>query len=93
VDEITQTGVGTYRTTEVAHYIGGLGVGTPGYTFQDVCNVITVPMQDLLDYYSNDVFGHLPGSVDPATGVIHTFYTVTFAAGNRTYDCTYTPVP
>jgi len=93
VDEITQTGVGTYRTSEVAHYIGGLGVGTPGYTFEDVCNVITVPMQDLLDYYSNDVYGHLPGSVDPATGVLHIFYTVTFAAGNRTYDCTYTPVP
>lgn len=93
VDVITQTGVGEYRTTEVAHYIGGLGVGTPGYTFLDVCNVITVPNQNLVDYYSNEVFGHLPGSVDPATGVIHTFYTVTFAAGNRTYDCTYTPVP
>jgi hypothetical protein len=93
VDEITQTGVGTYRTTEVAHYIGGLGVGTNGYTFVDVCNVITVPNQNLVDYYSNEVFGHLPGSVDPATGVIHTYYTVTFAAGNRTYDCTYTPVP
>lgn len=93
VDVITQTGVGEYRTTEVAHYIGGLGVGTPGYTFLDVCNVITVPNQNLVDYYSNEVFGHLPGSVDPATGVIRTFYTVTFAAGNRTYDCTYTPVP
>jgi len=93
VDEITQTGVGEYRTTEVAHYIGGLGVGTNGYTFLDVCNVITVPNQNLVDYYSNEVFGHLPGSVDPATGVIHTYYTVTFAAGNRTYDCTYTPIP
>ena len=93
VDVITQTGTGEYRTTEVAHYIGGLGVGTNGYTFLDVCNVITVPNQNLVDYYSNEVFGHLPGSVDPATGVIHTYYTVTFAAGNRTYDCTYTPVP
>ncbi|MRR22401.1 hypothetical protein EG830_05405 [bacterium] len=93
VDEITQTGVGEYRTTEVAHYIGGLGVGTPGYTFLDVCNVITVPNQNLVDYYSNEVFGHLPGSVDPATGVIKTYYTVTFAAGNRTYETTYTPIP
>lgn len=93
VDVITQTGVGEYRTTEVAHYIGGLGVGTPGYTFVDVCNVVTVPNQYLLDYYSNEVFGHLPGSVDPATGVIKTFYTVTFAAGNRTYETTYTPIP
>lgn len=93
VDVITQTGTGEYRTTEVAHYIGGLGVGTNGYTFLDVCNVITVPNQNLVDYYSNEVFGHKPGSVDPATGVIHTYYTVTFAAGNRTYDCTYTPVP
>ncbi|MCK7534189.1 MAG: hypothetical protein MZV63_25785 [Marinilabiliales bacterium] len=79
VDVITETGTGEYRTSEVAHYIGGLGVGTPGYTFLDVCNVITVPNQTLLDYYSNEVFGHLPGSVDPATGVIRVFYTVTFA--------------
>jgi len=93
VDVITETGTGEYRTSEVAHYIGGLGVGTPGYTFLDVCNVITVPNQTLLDYYSNEVFGHLPGSVNPATGVIQVFYTVTFAAGNRTYDCTYTPIP
>ncbi len=55
--------------------------------------MVTVPNQYLLDYYSNEVFGHLPGSVDPATGVIKTFYTVTFAAGNRTYETTYTPIP
>ena len=93
VDVITQTGVGEYRTTEVGHYIGGLGVGTNGYTFVDVCNVITVPNQNLVDYYSNEVFGNQPGSVDPATGVITTYYTITFSAGNRTYECTYTPVP
>lgn len=93
VDVITQTGVGEYRTTQVAHYLDGSLGGTPGYTFVDVCNVITVPNQNLVDLYSNEVFGHLPGSVDPATGVIKTFYTVTFAAGNRTYETTYTPIP
>lgn len=93
VDVITETGVGEYRTTEVGHWIGGLGVGTPGFTFLDVCNVISVPTQNLVDYYSNEVWGHLPGSVDPDTGVITIYYTIWFAAGNRTYEAVYTPRP
>ena len=29
----------------------------------DVCNVISVPQQNLVDYYSNQVYGNVPGSV------------------------------
>jgi hypothetical protein len=91
VDIITETGIGEYRTTEVGHYIGGLGVGTPGFTFLDVCDVISVPNQNLVDYYSNLVYGNTPGSVNPVTGVITLNYTIEFAAGNRTYEAVYTP--
>jgi hypothetical protein len=90
-DFITNTGVGEYRTTEVGHWIGGLGVGTPGYTFYDVCNVITVPGQNLVDYYGNWVQGVELGSVDPATGVIHIVYSITSSGWSSNYDCTYTP--
>jgi hypothetical protein len=90
-DNITKTGVGTYRTSEVGHWIGGLGVGTNGYTFTDVCGVINVPEQNLVDYYSNKVYGNGPGTVDEETGVITISYTITFAAGDRVYECVYTP--
>ena len=90
-DYITETGIGEYRTSEVGHWIGGLGVGTPGYTFYDNCNVITVPGQNLVDYYSNWVEGTQPGSVDPETGVIHIVYSIT-STWSSEYDCTYVPV-
>lgn len=91
VDEITETGVGEYRTTEVGHWIGGLGVGTPGFTFYDVCNVITVPGQDLVDYYGNLVEGTQLGSVDPGTGIIHIVYSISSSGWSSVYDCTYVP--
>lgn len=91
VDKITETGVGEYRTTEVGHWIGGLGVGTPGFTFYDVCNVITVPGQDLVDYYGNLVEGTQLGSVDPGTGIIHIVYSISSSGWSSVYDCTYVP--
>jgi hypothetical protein len=96
-ETISQTGVGEYRTQIVAYdgYVNPAPAGgTDGFTFLDVCNVITVPEQNLVDYYSNLVYGNEPGSVDPATGVITISYTVTTtaAAGNRVCVSTYTPV-
>jgi hypothetical protein len=96
-ETINQTGVGEYRTTIVAYdgYVNPAPAGgTDGFTFYDVCNVISVPQQNLVDYYSNQVYGNLPGSVDPATGVIHIEYTVetTAAAGFRSCVSDYTPV-
>ncbi len=92
VDVITETGVGEYRTSEVGHWIGGLGVGTPGYTFYDVCNVISVPGQNLVEYYGNWVEGVEPGTVDPETGVIHIVYSISSTGWSSEYDCTYVPV-
>lgn len=95
-DYITETGVSTYRTTWVTY--GGyvpLGTGTDGYTFMDNCNKLTVPEQNLLDYYSNIVVGTAIGSHDPVTGKLHTEYSTstTAAAGNRLGVYDYTPIP
>lgn len=92
-EEIRKTGIGEYRTSYVGHYIptngGGLGVGTEGYTFQDVCGVLTVPEQTLNDYYSNVVVGTDFGSADEATGTLVLKYQISFAAGIRTYEVKY----
>jgi hypothetical protein len=91
-EAITKTGSGEYRTSRVGHWtVGDLG-GTPGFTFLDVCNEITIPQQNLVDLYSNLVEGVSgKSSVNPETGVITMEYTVT--GGNlRQYFATYTPV-
>lgn len=93
VDEyITETGIGEYRTSHVGHWFD-LGVGTPGYTFIDVCGVLTVPEQLLVDYYGNVVHGDEspPGSVDEDTGVLTITYKIT-SSWESEYACTYTPV-
>ena len=91
-DKITKTGSGEYRTGRVGHWTEADLGGTPGFTFLDVCNVITIPQQNLVDLYSNLVEGVTgKSSVNPATGVITMEYTVT--GGNlRQYFVTYTPV-
>jgi hypothetical protein len=90
-DVITQIGVGQYRTSEVGHWIGGLGVGTPGYTFLDECNKITIPGQNLVDYYSNWVEGTKVGEAFPeTTGAIETEYSIT-STWSSTYATTYMP--
>jgi hypothetical protein len=51
--------------------------GTPGFTFYDVCGVITVPGQNLVDLYSNWVVGIAgASSIDEATGVITIDYAI-----------------
>ncbi|UFH35822.1 hypothetical protein [Flavobacterium acetivorans] len=90
-DVITETGSGEYRTGLIGHWAAADLGGTPGFTFLDVCNVITIPQQNLVDTYSNLVEGVSgTSSVDPETGVITMQYTVT--GGNlREYWVTYTP--
>lgn len=91
---ITETGAGEYRTAEVGPWIDalglGLGVGTPGYSFSDTCGQLTIPEQNLLEYYSNIVAGE--GSVDGTTGVITMEYTIC-ASDCRELYVTYTPIP
>jgi len=89
---ITQTGVGTYRTTYVGHWTPAqMAPGTPGFTFTDVCNEITVPEQNLADYYANIVEGTAIGSYNPETGVIIIEYSVCYAGACNLYTCTYVP--
>lgn len=91
-DTFTKTGSGEYRTGLVGHWSAADLGYTPGFTFLDVCNVITIPQQNLVDTYSNLVEGVTgKSSVDPATGIITMEYTIT--GGNlRQYFVTYTPV-
>jgi hypothetical protein len=88
-DEIAKTGSGEYRGTSVGHYAPGSIGGTPGFSFLDVCNEITVPEQNLVDLYSNLVYGIGTSYADPVTGNLHIEYEVTFAAGNRQYVAEY----
>jgi len=88
-DTFSVTGVGEYRTTEVGPWIGGLGVGVPGMTLVDLCGAITIPEQNLLEYYSNIVLGS--GTVDGDTGVITVEYTIC-ADDCRELTAVYTPV-
>jgi len=88
-DIVTETGVGTYGTTMVAHW-------TPfpsgfGLEFMDVCDVITVPLHELGHYYSNDIWGHKPGFVDPVTGVITIYYTIVLGDADVPFEAIYTP--
>lgn len=89
---ITQTGVGTYRTSEVGHWSAATLGNTPGFTFTDVCSVIAVPQQSLVEAYGNQVQSFQPGSVDPDTGVLHIVYKISSSDWESEYDCTFTPV-
>jgi hypothetical protein len=88
-DPIVQTGDGEYRGVSVAHYAPGSLGGTPGFTFLDVCGELTVPLQNLVDLYSNEVYGVEGGSYVKENGDLHIEYIVTFAAGNSTYVADY----
>lgn len=88
-ETIAQTGVGTYRTERVGHWtVAALG-GTPGFTFTDVCNVLSVPEQNLVDLYSNIVAGTGPGAVTVATGDLYMEYSVCASGACRKYKSTY----
>jgi hypothetical protein len=89
---VTETGIGEYRTSEVGHWPASDFGGTPGFTFYDVCDVITIPGQNLVDLYSNWVNqdGLLPGSHDPATGIIEVSYKIT-STWESVYDWTMVP--
>ncbi len=88
---IVKLGVGQYLSQHVGTWNPPLNANY-GFIFTDVCNVITVPQQNLADMYSNKVYSHKAGTVDPATGVMVIYYTIEFTAGNRTYTATFTPL-
>ncbi len=89
---ITETGLGEYRTGRVGNWTPAQLGGTPGFTFTDVCNVISVGGQNLVDLYSNWVEGTGAGSVDPVTGVLYIEYSVfSSSSGYKYLKSTYTP--
>lgn len=90
-ETISKIGTEEYLTQRVGTWDPPLNPDY-GFTFSNACNVISVPNQDLADMYSNEVFGHELGSVDPDTGVMTIQYTITFDAGDRTYTAVYTPL-
>jgi len=90
--EIVKTGVGEYRTSEVGHWTAATLGGTPGFTFYDVCGVITVPRQNLVNLYSNIVQGFVEGNVDEVTGVITIIYKIT-STWESEYVMICTPIP
>lgn len=88
----TKTGVGKFRASHVGHWSQADLGGTPGFTFFDVCGVITIPKQNLVDLYSNIVEGVAgKSSVNPVTGNITMEYTIVTSdpAADRTYYATY----
>ncbi|MFV0378522.1 MAG: hypothetical protein ACK5JD_14605 [Mangrovibacterium sp.] len=89
-ETITATGIGEYRTEHVGHWsVGALDPGTPGFTFTDVCGVITVEEQNLADYYSNIVTGTAFGTVDSETGNLYIEYSICYNGSCRLYKSTY----
>lgn len=88
-DVLRKTGEGEYRGTKVGHW-GDLGVGNPGFTFLDVCDNITIPEQNLVDYYANIVEG-VPGKsfVNPENGNLYMEYTICYGGSCREYFLDY----
>ena len=82
-EEYLTASVGTWGTSPFIDY---------GFTFSNACNKLSVPHQYLANYYSNDTWGHKLGEYNPETGVITIYYTINFAAGDRTYTAVYVPV-
>lgn len=101
LETITQVSDTQYHTTTTGTFgVGGLtsyGATNEWYYFDEICNQILVPGQNLADgFFSNTVTGvdvgdGTNGSVDPTTGVIHVEYEISFSAGNVTYSADYVP--
>ena len=89
-EHITVTGLGEYRTTRVGHWTPAQLGGTPGFTFVDVCDVLSIAGQNLVDLYSNWVEGTGAGSRDAATGELYMEYSICTSTGCRYYKSTYT---
>lgn len=82
---------GQYRTDKVGHW-DDLGVGTPGFTFFDVCGEITIPGQNLVEYYGNWVNQDgLDKGVVKEDGTIELSYKIT-SAWESLYEWTLVPV-
>jgi hypothetical protein len=91
-EEIKKIGVEQYYTASVGVWNPQLNPPN-GFIFDNACNVISVPAQYLADMYGNDVFGHKLGNVDPVTGVITIYYSISLSGVDQPFTAVYTPVP
>ncbi|MDC9722234.1 MAG: hypothetical protein PSN34_05610 [Urechidicola sp.] len=79
---ITEKGVGLYKTESTYRWAVGSIAPDQGLDFTDVCGELTVPVQGLAQgYYSNEVKGTEPGSLDGVTGDFVLHYSVAFSTG------------
>lgn len=92
VEEIVKVGTEQYLTASVGTWGSGVFIAY-GFIFDNACNSLSVPDQYLANYYSNNVWSHKLGDYNPDTGVITIYYSIAFAAGDRTYTAVYVPVP
>lgn len=77
---ITEKGVGLYKTESIYRWAVGAIAPDHGMDFSDVCGELTVPSQGLAQgFYSNEVVGTAPGSVDGVTGDFVLHYSVAFS--------------
>lgn len=84
----------TFHTESSGTYLQGqFAVPDQGFNFVDICGEITVPEQNLANYYSNLLRGISSDGIDGHVIDENQFeltYEITFAAGNQTYTGTYT---
>lgn len=95
VQDIRFEAANTFKTRTTGSWADGtLAPPDQGYVFTDVCGDLNVADQNLMDYYSNQVYGvnalGPDGSVDSVTGDFEVEYTITFDAGNNNYVHSYT---
>jgi hypothetical protein len=92
-EAIVEVSPGYYKTVTTGGWAAGTIAPDQGFNFQDTCNELTVPDQDLCQgYYSNDVTG-LPGNAILANGDLVINYTIDFSAGALDYTSTYVKQP
>jgi hypothetical protein len=83
---ITEVGVGQYVSQTIVPYGPGV-VGSEGIEFTDVCDRLTVPLQDL-NAFSNEVVGTGATEVD-ANGNFTLEFSIDFASGGQNFVSTY----
>lgn len=93
-EDVDLIDINTFHTESSGTYVlGAFPVADQGFRFIDICGEITVPEQNLADYYSNLLRGISADGVDGHVIDENSFeitYEITFAAGNVNYTGVYT---
>lgn len=97
-EQVTLQGINYFRTTTTGTFtVGQLSPPAPfaGYFFTDICDDISVDLQNLGGFYSNTVKGLTSDGTDGkvlSPTQFRVTYEVSFAAGNQTYTGVYTRI-